>query len=187
MITNRVAVINGVEIQVSDYEKKLVPIKPICDALGINYSGQYQKIKNDTILSSTMWLEQSVGADGKRREMVCLPLNFVYGWLFSINDQNVDPEIAPTVVKYKMECYEALEKYFTLKHEYHKERSQMIDNYTKRMSVLDEESKSINRLKKQEKKWLIEATSISENQWLNDRMFVQSKLDLDVKDESVNQ
>jgi esterase/lipase len=58
-------------------------------------------------------LSTSVGADGKQREMFCLPLEFVFGWLFTINPKNVSEEARPLVIRYKMECYRALYNYFT--------------------------------------------------------------------------
>jgi hypothetical protein len=31
----------------------------------------------------------SVASDGKEREMLCLPLEFVFGWLFTIDSERV--------------------------------------------------------------------------------------------------
>lgn len=33
-----------------------------------------------------------VAADGKQREMLCLPIRYVFGWLFTINPANVNEE-----------------------------------------------------------------------------------------------
>ena len=51
----------------------LVPIRPICDALGVTFSRQRKKIAEDPILGPTVALRATVGGDGKQREMVCLP------------------------------------------------------------------------------------------------------------------
>jgi hypothetical protein len=45
-------------------------------------------------------------------KMVCLPLKFVFGWLFSINENRVKPEVKEHVLKYKIECYNALFNHF---------------------------------------------------------------------------
>ena len=105
--------INGSEIFAESTEDGIfVPIKPICTAIGVDFKSQYEKLQNDEILSSTMVLSTTVGADGKERDMVSLPLMYIYGWLFTINPKNVAPEAKETVTKYRMECYQALYRHF---------------------------------------------------------------------------
>ncbi|NEM97201.1 phage antirepressor N-terminal domain-containing protein [Pontibacter burrus] len=71
--TEIVAKINKVEILVIENGQKLVPIKPICEAFGIDDKAQRQKIQDDEILGSIGVLSTSVGADGKSWEMLCTP------------------------------------------------------------------------------------------------------------------
>ena len=52
-----IAKVNNVAIMAGNDAKKLVPIKPICEALGIDYASQFTKIKNDEDLSSTVVLK----------------------------------------------------------------------------------------------------------------------------------
>ena len=106
--------INGVDIVTVDRDGDVfVPIKPICDALGIDVESQRDKINSDEILSSTAVLSTAVAADGKEREMYCLPLRYVYGWLFTINPKNVAPEARGAVARYRRECYDVLYEHFT--------------------------------------------------------------------------
>lgn len=106
--------INGVDIVTVDRDGDVfVPIKPICDALGIDVESQRDKINSDEILSSTAVLSTAVAADGKEREMYCLPLRYVYGWLFTINPKNVAPEAREAVARYRRECYDVLYEHFT--------------------------------------------------------------------------
>ena len=93
--------------------EKYVAIKPICEAIGVNYSTQLEKIEKDEILSSVVPLRGIVGADKKTREMRVIPLRYVFGWLFTINPKNVNPDIKEKVFKYRMECYNALYDTFT--------------------------------------------------------------------------
>lgn len=92
----------------SNDPRQLVPIKPICDALGIDAKAQRNRIDRDEILNSTGVIMTSVAADGKEREMYCIPLRYVFGWLFSIDTNRVDEEARPSVIKYKMQCYDVL-------------------------------------------------------------------------------
>ena len=105
--------INGVEIPaVVENGETYLPIKPICQAIGVNYATQLEKLKSHPILSSVIPLRGTTGADGKTYEMVCLPLKFIYGWLFTINPGNVSDESREKVIKYQMECYEVLYDHF---------------------------------------------------------------------------
>lgn len=112
METKIIARVNNVDI-VSTSDEQLVAIKLICEALGIDYKVQWQKIKDDEDLSSTMVLSTTVGADGKERDMCCLLIEFIYGWLFTINPKNVKPESQEAVRKYRMLCYRTLYQHFT--------------------------------------------------------------------------
>lgn len=54
----------------------------------------------------------STGSDGKNYEMTSLPLRFVFGWLFTIDANQVKEESRATVIKYQLECYNALYDHF---------------------------------------------------------------------------
>lgn len=85
MTTSIIAKVNNVDIVSTSDEQKLVPIKPICEALGIAWEPQRKKIQEHYLLSSTAMLSMVVAADGKEREMFCLPMGYIFGWLLIIN------------------------------------------------------------------------------------------------------
>jgi hypothetical protein len=117
-------IINDTEILISNNgTEKIVAIKPICKALGIAYSSQIQKIKEDEILNSVVLLSNTTGPDGKSYEMTCLPLKYIFGWLFTINPENVNPEIKESLITYRRQCYDKL-----------------FDSFTKRDSILKEKA-----------------------------------------------
>lgn len=109
-----ITIVNGIEIAAVRDENNdfYVPIKPICDAIGVAYQAQHAKLMEHEILGPTVTLSVMVAADGKKREMVCLPLEFIYGWIFTINTKNVSKEAHDNVKRYQLECYEALYNYF---------------------------------------------------------------------------
>lgn len=114
MKQNLITVINGVDIITVDHQgDTYIPIKPICDAIETAIEGQREKIQSDETLSSTAMLSMVVAADGKEREMLCLPLRYVYGWLFTINPKNVAPDARETVTRCRRECYDVLYHHFT--------------------------------------------------------------------------
>ena len=87
-------------------------MKPICDNIGLAWEAQLARIKRDDILSSTMIVMIIVAEDGKNREMVCLPIEYLNGWLFGIDVNRCKPEIRETLIKYKKECYQVLHDYW---------------------------------------------------------------------------
>lgn len=128
MKNTTITTINNIAITISEGDKGiLVPIKPICEALGVAFRSQYEKIKNDEILGSTVMLSMTVGADNKEREMVCLPSEYIFGWLFTINPNNVNPDARETVISYKHECYHALYNYFFEKSEKYQAREKSLE------------------------------------------------------------
>lgn len=106
--------INGVDIvTVEENGAILVPIKPICTALGINAKAQRDKIHQDETLESVGVLSTPTGADGKQYEMFCLPLKYIFGWLFTIQPDRVAPDAREAVINYRRECYDVLYDYFS--------------------------------------------------------------------------
>lgn len=83
-----------------------IAVKPICEALGVDYRRQHRTIQDHRILSELWSLQTTVAADKKIRKMVCLPEQFIYGWLFSINSDS------PDLIMYQKACYEVLYNYF---------------------------------------------------------------------------
>ena len=124
-MSNQVITVNEKEILIiSYYNEKYVAIKPICEAIGVDYSSQLQKLKDDPILSSVMVLSTTTGADKKQYKMQTLPIRYIFGWLFRIDSRNVKTEIRDSVEKYQRECYDLL-----------------FDTFTKRTSILKEKTK----------------------------------------------
>lgn len=83
-----------------------VAIKPICEALEVEYTRQFKNIKEDKILSQLLAKRPMTGADGKTYSMTCLPEKYVYGWIFGLNSNS---EILHS---YKKKCYDVLYDYF---------------------------------------------------------------------------
>lgn len=109
-----ISIINGVDIVTVERDGEIfVPIKPVCEALGIDAKAQRAKIQEDDFFASTGAIITSVAADEKAREMFCIRLRDVYGWLATINPGKVAPEAREAVSRYRRECYDALYEHFT--------------------------------------------------------------------------
>lgn len=166
METKTVAKINEVSIQlVLDNREKLVPIRPICDALGIDWKVQHSKLKEDEFLSSTVVLSTTVASDGKEREMVCLPLEFVFGWLFTINPKNVKEEAREAVSKYRIECYRALYRYFSAQSEFLNEKQVLLERQIEYVERIRNEFSSAKLRLAEAQKKLTEVRSLTLEDW----------------------
>jgi len=92
-----------------------VPVRPICDLLGVDWSAQRRRITRDTVLSEEMRSVAVTATEGDRlvtRDMQCLPLDYISGFLFGINADRVKPELKDRVVRYQRECYKVLAEAF---------------------------------------------------------------------------
>ena len=92
-----------------------VPIKPICDLLGVDWSGQRRRIKRETVLDESVRQVAVTAQEGERtitRDVACLPLDMISGFLFGISEKRVKPELKDRVVRYKRECYKVLAEAF---------------------------------------------------------------------------
>lgn len=85
------------------------PMKPIVK--GMDWMGQLTKLRQR--FSSTVEEIPIVAEDGKRRNMVCLPLRKLAGWLQTISPNKVRPEIRDKVIQYQEECDDVLYEYWT--------------------------------------------------------------------------
>ena len=88
-----------------------VAVKPICDALGIEWRKQHARLNRDPILAEgiTIMVMPSLGGP---QETTLLRLELMQGWLFGIDAERVKPEARERVLAYKRECYAALHGHF---------------------------------------------------------------------------
>ncbi len=98
---------------VFDGETVWVAVKPIIENLGLAWQPQHKKILEDPVLSQTITEKVIVAKDGKKRMMLCLPLEYINGLLFKINPNKIpNPQVREKVIRYQKECYKALFEYF---------------------------------------------------------------------------
>jgi hypothetical protein len=91
-----------------------VPVRRLCDNLGLTWSSQYMRIQRDEVLSEaakTVLVTRTVKPGergGGAVETVCLPLDLVPGWLFGVQPSRVREEIRPKLARYRRECFRVL-------------------------------------------------------------------------------
>lgn len=89
-----------------------VPIRPIVELLGLDWSGQLRRTRNDPVLSNEIE-NVIVNTAGGPQEMPCLPLDMLNGWLFGINASRVTKqEVRDRLIRYQKDCYRVLYEAF---------------------------------------------------------------------------
>jgi hypothetical protein len=91
--------------------KKYVAMKPIVEAMGLDWKNQYNLIKRDTVLSEGM-VVTTIPSNGGLQETVCLPLEYLNGWLFKVPASRYSGKKREAIELYQRECYHALYDYW---------------------------------------------------------------------------
>ena len=95
-----------------------VALKPIVEAMGLDWSAQYRRVKRDPILAEGIAIMATPFGRGGSQEAVCLKLELVNGWLFTIDAARIKYErVRERVILYQRECYDVLFKHFYGKYE----------------------------------------------------------------------
>jgi hypothetical protein len=115
-MSTEIVKVNNTDIECPyENEQNYVAIRSICRALGIDHQKQFERIKNDAMLrevyTDTVY---TLDKKGVSQPMFCLPVKYVFGWIFTIDDTKVSDRARPAFLKYKQECYEALYEHFFL-------------------------------------------------------------------------
>jgi hypothetical protein len=96
-------------VQEKDEARVYVPVRPICENLGLAWPSQYSRIKRDAVLSEAATsVTVTVTEAGQRGAMVCLPLKYLPGWLFGVSVKRVRPELQEKIIRYQREAYDVL-------------------------------------------------------------------------------
>ena len=112
----------AVLVDVNGDEHVYIPIRPICTYLGLTWPGQTERLRRDPVLSQevqgvrvTRTPNSEATRAGGSQTMLCLPLDFLNGWLFGINATRVKEEHREKVIRYQRECYRILAEAFQVK------------------------------------------------------------------------
>ena len=85
--------------------------KPIAENIGLDWRSQRQRILRDDVLSEGVVMITTPSKGGSQ-DMLCLPIDYLNGWLFGVDAKRVKPEIKDTLIEYKKECYKVLHDYW---------------------------------------------------------------------------
>ena len=89
----------------------LVAMKPIVEAIGLQWEAQLKRIKRHPVMSQGVFI-MNTPSNGGDQQTTCLPLDMLNGWLFGVDASRVRPQIRDTLIQYQRECYAALAAYW---------------------------------------------------------------------------
>lgn len=122
-----------------------VAIRTVCDALGVDANGQKQRLKRDEMWSQLRVLVHATGRDEKRYEMVCLPLQFVFGWIMTIDTNLVKDQAKKQLIAYKIECCQVLYHHFWHGRKAAQKKEQYLTGIQHEIETLKKEKKEIDK------------------------------------------
>lgn len=94
----------------SDEGKPLVSLRHMCESIGVDFAGQFTKLKNKSW--ATVVLNSTVAEDGKTRTMTMIDRRTMTMWLATIEPSRVNPEARPLLAAFQNEAADALDAYF---------------------------------------------------------------------------
>ena len=89
-----------------------VAMREIVEGIGLDWKGQHKKLTSHYQKFSCGHIT-TTGKDGKKYEMLCMPIKKLNGWLFSINPNKVRADLKERLENYQEECFLALWDYWT--------------------------------------------------------------------------
>ncbi|ELF2913527.1 phage antirepressor N-terminal domain-containing protein [Salmonella enterica subsp. enterica serovar Schwarzengrund] len=107
---------HGAELYVVNHNgEPYTPMKPIVEGMGMDWASQFTKMKQ-RFKTSIVKITMQLPGDEQRREIICLALRKLAGWLQTISPNKVRPEIRDKVIQYQEECDDVLYEYWTKGH-----------------------------------------------------------------------
>ncbi|BCA57680.1 phage antirepressor N-terminal domain-containing protein [Sphingomonas sp. HMP6] len=88
-------------------------VKPMCEAMGIPYDAQRQRISRDPILSKAASIMLAPFAGSRGQEVTCLLVKRVNFWLAGVDTNRIkDEAVRERVLLYQEECADVLYDHF---------------------------------------------------------------------------
>lgn len=106
-------------VQLGEDGNIYVALRPIVEVLGLNWSGQLQRIKRDAVLGKhlktlSVVVTHTEGRDAQYGQVVCLPKQYISGFLFGISAGRIkDPKLQAKVIQFQEEAHLFLDAAFT--------------------------------------------------------------------------
>lgn len=126
----------------------LIAIRPICEAIGLNADSAVRSIKKHPILGAWHTVESVMLGENRSMNHVLLPIEYVSGWLFSIDSSKVKLQARENLLTYQRECYRVLYEHFFGKQKVLEVNVSRKFEISERLVIIDIERKKLDREEK---------------------------------------
>lgn len=99
--------------------KVWVSVRRVCEALGVDFAGQWREIQKDQALCSCVDQWSTHDKMARIQPALLISTKGLMLWLAGISTSRVSPHAAQKLTAYKLECAEVLERHFFAKHQAH--------------------------------------------------------------------
>lgn len=95
---------------------QFVAMRPLVDAMGLNWAGQYLRLRRNPAFSQGVCVMQTPSPSGAQ-DTVFLKLDLIHGWFATISTNRIkDESVRERVVLFQREAFDVLWKHFSGKH-----------------------------------------------------------------------
>ncbi len=99
---------DGIPVAATPDGEPYVALRPITDHLGLDPRSQRRRAQADPVIAPRLRTLALTGADGRRRELLCLPLDLLPGYLFGIDTGRVKTGLMDKLNRYRADCFRVL-------------------------------------------------------------------------------
>lgn len=101
----------SVHVSLEGNQTIFVPVRALCEILGLWRKDQIVKIKKDPALAEGS-LEITIASSGGEQATFCLRYDLIPMWLTTIHHTKVKPEVREKIIRYRREVAKVLADYF---------------------------------------------------------------------------
>lgn len=85
----------------------LVPIKPVCEHLGIDFKGQRLKLRGHPVFCKGVVISP-LPSEGGVQDTICIELRYFQGWLVTINPDKVAARVRDVLIAFQEQAFTLL-------------------------------------------------------------------------------
>lgn len=97
--------VHGHTLFVADADKPLVPLRPICDALGLSWGTQFRKVQSHPTFAPCVVEMSTHDSSGRIQPMVAMPADMTMGWLLTIHPDKVAKRVRDALIAFQRDLY----------------------------------------------------------------------------------
>jgi hypothetical protein len=99
---------DGIPVAATPDGEPYVALRPITDHLGLDSRSQRRRAQADPVIAPRLRTLTLTAADGRRRDLLCLPLDLLPGYLFGIDTGRVKAALVDKLNRYRADCFRVL-------------------------------------------------------------------------------